>query len=57
MKTGPSFLDYCENSMIMDIKHLGECLAHSRCSINVRLLDLPSFEEDGPSSQPGFKSW
>lgn len=56
MMTCPSFQGSFENSMIMDVKHLGEGLAHSRCSINVRLSDRLSFEEDGESSLPGFKS-
>lgn len=55
--TCPSFQGSYDNSVIMEIKYLGETLAHSRDSITVRLSDLLPFEEDRGSSLPSFKSW
>ena len=54
--TCPSFQGSYDNSVIMEIKYLGETLAHSRDSITVRLSDLLPFEEDRGSSLPSFKS-
>lgn len=55
--TCPSFQGSYENSVIMEIKYLGETLAHRRGSVSVRLSGLLPFEEDRGSSLPSFKSW
>ena len=55
--TCPSFQGPYENSVIMEIKYLGETLAHSRDSVTVSLSHLLPFEEDRGSSLPSFKSW